>query len=97
MYDTWVIPASWRSCICSSVAPMKRKPEAYKSWYQCQLPGSSKFKMKYMGKKRTYGGRYWKLLASVPSGLSVSLSFSTNEISMILVIPAAIRVYPKMA
>lgn len=28
IYDTWVTPAFERSCICSSVAPMKRKPEA---------------------------------------------------------------------
>jgi hypothetical protein len=39
----------------------------------------------------TNGGKYWKLLGS-PAPL---LSFSTNAISMILVAPAAISVYPK--
>jgi hypothetical protein len=28
MYETCVTPASERNCICSSVAPMKRKPDA---------------------------------------------------------------------
>lgn len=31
MYDTCVTPWSERSFICSSVAPINRKPEAYRS------------------------------------------------------------------
>lgn len=42
-------------------------------------------------RRHTNGVRYWKLFGSERAGLS----FSTNEISMMRVRPAAIRVYPK--
>lgn len=49
------------------------------------------------GTTGAYGGRtngviYWKLFASVPSGLSVLRSPNTKAISMILAAPAAISV-----
>lgn len=43
----------------------------------------------------TKGGKCWKLFTSDPSSENVSWSFNTKEISIILVTPAAIKVYPK--
>jgi hypothetical protein len=70
IYETCMIPAWLSNCICSSVAPMNRKPEAYSK----------------------NGVRYWKLFGLAPLMLTLGLSRRTNEISMIRVRPAAIRV-----
>lgn len=59
----------------------------------CQLNSKRALKTTaYTRSQHTNGGRYWKLFGSDPSGLSVLRSFKMNEISMILVAPAAIKV-----